>query len=367
LLKNGGTKLIIENRKSKIENESRAKTAMAMNILFHLTSPWPRIPGTDAVLQEMEALRLRYGGEILQLYPWRQPSRIFPKQLYGIHQVCALRRLEKTTALHHFYYATLYPFPWLFRLRRPLVYSVVSGVGSAFGKNCPDWLRRVHTIVTPNPRDEALLKSWPDIRYRLIRPGIDVERFSHTPYALDRELVLLVGSAPWIPRQFREKGIDLLLDMAAQGTIPVRLVFLWRGWLVNELKRRVTRRFLAPRVEIINEQTDVTRVLARVHATVVLAGSEKLVKAFPHSLMESLAAGKPVLVSSCLPMADYVREVRCGEVVSSLTSEALMETVRRLMDNYSARQKAALARGKADFALEPMLKAYGEIYDESAR
>lgn len=333
-----------------------------MNILYHLTAPWPRIPNTDAVFQEVDALRQRFGGDILQLYPLRRPSRIFPKQFYGIHQLRALRRLEETTALHHLYYATLYPFPWLRWLRRPLVYSVVTGVGAAIGGRRPDWLKRVHTIVTPNPRDEALLKALPDVHYRMIRPGIAVERFTHTPCAFDRELVLLVGSAPWIRRQFMEKGIDLLMELAASGSIPLRLVFLWRGWLIDALKHRIARCGLTPRVEIVNEWVDVNRILARVHATVVLADSEKLVKAFPHSLMESLAAGKPVLISACIPMADYVIGAQCGEVVPALTLEAMLGAVRRLMDHYAERQANALAHGRADFALAPMLTAYDEVY-----
>lgn len=346
--------------------EAEEERKEGMNILYHLTSPWPRIPNTDAVFQEVDALRQRFGGDVLQLYPLRRPSRIFPKQLYGIHQVRFLRRFEEKMALHHLYYATLYPFPWLRWLRRPLVYSVVTGVGASIGGRRPDWLKRVHTIVTPNPRDEEMLKSLPDVRYRLIRPGIDVERFTHTPCSLDREMVLLVGSAPWIRRQFVEKGIDLLMEMAASGTVPLRLVFLWRGWLADELKRRIARRGLASRVEIINEWADVDRILGKVHATVVLADSEKLVKAFPHSLMESLAAGKPVLVSACIPMADYVSSAQCGEVVPVLTLESIQGAVLRLMDHYAERQANALARGHADFALAPMLAAYGKVYAEAA-
>jgi len=32
------------------------------------------------------------------------------------------------------------------------------------------------------------------------------------------------------------------------------------------------------------------------------------------------------------------------------------------MDHYDQRQAKALARGRADFALAPMLAAYGEVY-----
>lgn len=334
-----------------------------MNILYHLTSPSPPIPGTDAVFQEIEALCGRFGGECLQLYPLRRPSRIFPKKLYGLHQRSALRRLELSVDLHHLYYVTLYPFPWLRMLRKPLIYSVVTGVGAHIACGRTDWLKRVHTIVSCNPRDEAALRALRPARYRIIRPGIAVERFTHTPCPLGQELILLVGSAPWIHRQFQTKGIDLLLDVA--GSLPLRLVFLWRGFLRDELRRHIARRGLDRRVEIINEATDVNRVLSRVHATVVLAETEKLVKAYPHSLMESLSAGKPVLVSGCVPMADYVTEAQCGEVVPRLTSDDLRAAIKRLMDNYAERQAKALARGRTDFALAPMLEAYGEVYQEA--
>ncbi len=331
-----------------------------MNILYHLTSPVPPIPGTDAVFQEIASLRDRFGGECLQLYPLSRPSRIFPKRLYGLHQRSALRQLEPSVDLHHLYYATLYPFPWLKVLHKPLIYSAITGVGTDLRSGPGDWLKMVHTIVSCNPRDEAVLKAMRSVRYRIIRPGIAVEHFNPVSLPLREELVLLVGSAPWIKRQFQTKGIDLLLDVA--GSLPLRLVFLWRGLLRTELERHIARRGLGRRVEIINEATDVDRLLARVHATIVLAETDKLVKAYPHSLMESLAAGKPVLVSGCIPMADYVAETQCGVVVPKLAPDDLRAAIQRLMNNYGACQAKALQRGCTDFALMPMLAAYGEVY-----
>jgi len=102
-----------------------------------------------------------------------------------------------------------------------------------------------------------------------------------------------------------------------------------------------------------------------VHATVVLAETERQVKAYPHSLMESLAAGKPVLISECIPMADYVMETQCGEVVPKLTPDDLRAAIRGLMDHYDECQAKALVRGRADFALAPMLEAYGEVYAQA--
>lgn len=334
-----------------------------MNILFHLTSPAPPIPGTDAVFQEIEALRQRFGGECLQFYPLSHPSRIFPKWLYGLHQRRTLCRLEPNVDLHHLYYATLYPFLWLQTLRKPLIYSVVTGAGRQFGCEHADWLKNVRAIVSCNPRDEAVLKQIKNVRYRIVRPGIAVERFNSVPIPLRDELILLVGSAPWIPRQFQTKGIDLLLD--ASRSLPLRLVFLWRGMLADELKRRVAQYGVSERVEIIDEAADVNQVLARVHAAVVLAQTEKLVKAWPHSLMESLAAGKPALVSACIPMSDYVSAIRCGEVVAQFTPVGLRSAIEGLMGHYAEYRQNAQAHGRNDFALAPMLEAYGAVYAEA--
>ncbi len=334
-----------------------------VHVLYHLTAPPPPLPGTDAVLQELEALRARFGGTLLPLYPLRRPSRWFPKALYGLHQARALRRLEPGADLHHFSYGTLYPFPWLRRLRKPAVYAVSTGLGLPAGARRPGWLDRVHSVVTPNPRDEPLLRAWGAGRWRVIRPGIAVERFTHVPCPLRKDLTLLVGSAPWVPRQFATKGIDLLLDAAARR--PLRLVFLWRGLLLEALNRRVARRGLAHRVEIVNRAADVNAVLAGVHGAVVLAAKADLVKAWPHSLIEALAAGKPVLVSAAIPMADYVAQTGCGSVLPALTPAALDAALDDLAMRYPARQAAALARGRADFALAPMLTAYGRVYAEA--
>ena len=75
--------------------------------------------------------------------------------------------------------------------------------------------------------------------------------------------------------------------------------------------------------------------------------------------------GKPALVSGCIPMADYVAEAQCGEVVPKLSPDDLRAAIQRLMDHYAERQIGALARGRGDFALAPMLSAYGEVYAEA--
>ena len=204
------------------------------------------------------------------------------------------------------------------------------------------------TIVVSNERDQATLHHWGLENTRLIRPGIDTSRFIPAQPPTGPGFTLLFGSAPWSEPQFRSKGVEALLA-AAEARPDLRLVFLWRGLLFEEMQARVAQRGLQARVEVINRQVDVNEVLARAHAAVVLAEDATLVKAFPHSLLESLAAGRPVLVSRALPMADYVERVGCGQVVEVVSSEGVLEALARLEVDYETISSSGAAGGAAGF------------------
>jgi len=331
-----------------------------VNIVFHLTSAPPQIAETDAVFQEVEWLRGRFGGQTINLFPLKHPTRLYPPCLYGIHAASRLRKLDAEADLHHVFHFRLDPFPILWTLKRPVVYTVVAGLQGQ-RRPRPSALASVRHVVVSNERDRQVLESWGISEHTLIRPGIDVGRFHPAPPDSGSGFRLLAGSAPWVRAQFRQKGIDALLEVVRR-TQDLRLVLLWRGLLYDELMRRIERSGVADRVEVLNERVDVDAVLARVHAAVVLAETPKLVKAYPHSLLESLAAGKPVLVSEAIPMADYVRATGCGEVAAEVTPEALAPAIKRLRDAYPQRRECALNSGRCDFARERMLDSYGEVY-----
>ena len=79
--------------------------------------------------------------------------------------------------------------------------------------------------------------------------------------------------------------------------------------LIGELEKKTTG--LEKQVEILNKRVDVNAVLAGVHGSIALVTNPAIIRSFPHSLMESLAAGKPVIVSRSIPMSDYVEQTGC--------------------------------------------------------
>jgi glycosyltransferase involved in cell wall biosynthesis len=337
-----------------------------MTILFHLTIPKPENPALDAVVQDAQALLEHSGGELVYVNPARRPGSRYPERLYGLHRLLHLRRNEETVALHHVFNSHLFPFPYLRWLRRPIVYTVTAGLRREKPGNLSD-ARRFAAIVVTNRRDQELLASWGCANTRVILPGIDTTRFSVTPPPASAKFRLLAASAPWTHEQFTSKGVDVLLEVAEQRQ-DLRLVFLWRGLLYEEMLRRVADRGLHDRVQVINRQIDVAAELMRAHAAIVLTADPSLVKAFPHSLMEALAAGRPVLLSRALPMADHVAQTGCGTIVETVDADALLVALDALRRGYSEFQSSASAVGQRDFGQARMVSAYQALYaDVSAQ
>lgn len=332
-----------------------------MSLLYHLMIPRPAQPMLDAVVQEVENLKAQFGGEAVYLNPSRRPGSRYPERLYGLHRLPYLRRKEATVRLHHVYNPHPFFFPYLGWLRRPIVYSITAGLRPSLSRRNLEGLERLSAVVVSNERDRRTLQERGLENVHVIRPGIDTDRFRPIPPSAVPGFALLAGSAPWTEAQFRSKGVEALLA-AAEVRPDLQLVFLWRGLLFETMQAQVAQRGLQARVEVINRPIDVSEVLTRVHAAVVLASDATLVKAFPHSLLEALAAGRPVLVSRTLPMADYVAQTGCGQVVEAVNVEAVLAALTRLETSYETCRAAALRVGRRDFSRQALTEAYGQLY-----
>lgn len=332
-----------------------------MSVLYLLTAPSPPIEGTDAVFQEVATLCTAFKGDTFNLFPFASPSGHFPKWLYGLHAVGRLRAQERAHDFNHVYFAVPYVFPVLRALRNPLIYTVTASCYRYPRPRNLAPLQELHRIVVSNDRDAAALQSWGLTNVAVIRPGIDSTRLTVRPLPRGEELVLLMASAPWVPRQFDLKGLDALLETAAR--LPfLRLILLWRGLLLAELKERVHRFGLTERVEIVDRRVDVNTYLARVHAAVLLAKEADIVKAYPHSLLEALAAGKPVITSERIPVADFVRQHQCGLVVEEVTGAALAAAIVDLSSNYGRLARNAERVGPTSFSLAALIDQHRRLY-----
>ena len=331
-----------------------------MNILYHLTTLPPKLPACEAISQEISALQARFGGDIVYLNPNSYSPVFIPRLLFGFHKLKQLRAQEAKYDLHHFYNPDPFPFPFVRQLRRPVIYSVSCGVEDR--RPNVAYFNSLAAVATADERSLQRLREWGLENVMLVRPGIDTTRFSHSPQPLHSEIRLMVGSAPWTKGQFRSKGVEALLEAARQSP-HLRLIFLWREVLAEEMKRRVHAMRLEQQVEVLNRQVDVNRVLAEVHASITLATDSAIIKSYPHSLLDSLAAGKPVLVSRSIPMADYVEQTGCGQVVENVTPTDILAAVEALASNYEVRQQAAQQVGQRDFSQQAMVASFQQLYE----
>lgn len=336
-----------------------------MSVLYLLTAPPPPTPGTDAVYQDVDLLRRAFPSEAMTLAPQRSSTRRVPKQLYGLHNVHRLRRAELAHDINHVFFSKLYAFPALRLLRNPLVYTVTASLDGRQRPRGLGWLRGLHRIIVSNDRDARVLSGWGLANHTIVPPGIDTAGITTRALALDHELNLLMASAPWNVSQFASKGIDALLA-AAQALPFLRLILLWRGTLPEELQRRIDRMGIGARVEVVNRKVNINDYLKRVHAAIVLAEDGGLVKAYPHSLVEALAAGKPVLLNSAIAMSDYVSINRCGVVLPDVSSHSLVAAINELKLNYSALASNAAKLQGGLFSIDAMVENYRRVYHEAA-
>ena len=151
--------------------------------------------------------------------------------------------------------------------------------------------------------------------------------------------------------------------MATAAKLPfLRLILLWRGVLADQLASRVDRLGLGERVEIVNRKVEIGDYFKKAHATVLLAKHGGIVKSFPHSLIESLIAGKPILLSRTIAMSDYVNKHRCGVVVRGMDLESLSTAIGILIQDYEDLSHNAARIDAAEFSVETMIENYRRIY-----
>lgn len=330
-----------------------------MKILYHLPVLPPKMPSAEALSQEINGLRVVFGGQINYLNPNQQSPIYLPRLLFGFHQLRHIHALERMLDLHHFYNPDPFPFPVLQFFKRPVIYSLSSGLGEK--RPNVAYFRRLTAVTVYDQRSLTKLQNWGLNNVHLVQSGIDTGRFSYTAVPLKNDIRLMIASAPWTVAQFRSKGIDALLA-AAQQIPNLQLVFLWRGELFKEMMQRVQERNLSQRVQVIDELVDVNQILATVHGTVNLATETAVIKAYPHSLLDSLAAGKPIIISRAIGMADYVAQTGCGVVVERVTSNQIVLAIKQLIAGYEGMVETAVRLGQRDFTQQKMINSWQTVY-----
>lgn len=332
-----------------------------MSILYLLPMLPPKSAKAEAIAQEIALLQGNFGGEIVHVNPnIHLPRTLIPRLGFGWHMLPRLYRMARHADLFHFFNPDPFPYPFLLMLPKPVVYTISAGMESK--PNLP-YLRRMAMVTVPDARTLGQLQNWGLANVAWQRPGVATQRFTHTPLTLsaDEPLRLLIASAPWSLAQFHSKGFDALFE-ATRRMPNFHLTLLWRSLLVEEARTRIAALGIGERVTVIDGTVDVNAALARVHAAAIFATAPGIIKSYPHSLLDALAAGKPVLLSRAIAMSDYVNTEQCGVVVDEVTPEAILAAVAALRAGYTTYAQRALTVGQRDFTEATALAAAADIY-----
>jgi glycosyltransferase involved in cell wall biosynthesis len=332
---------------------------MIMKIAYYTTIPSPAIPGTESIYNDIGNFVDHFDGERMDLYPFKKPYPRFPWQIIGLHKINDIKKLDKVVDLHHIFSVGLFPFPVLRILQKPVVYTVASGICST--RRPLNWPR--FTVVVESERDFTIAKTLGFNDCRFVRQGVDCSRIKKSPLLCSDELMLLSASAPWTAHQFKEKGFHLLFEAVSRRS-DLRLVILMRGILDDVLEKQLKSLSIENRVTVINGYADINELLAHVHGTVVLTDNPCAIRAYPHSLIESLAAGKPVILSDTIPMADYVKENKVGCAIPHHTIPCLENALDEFIQEYGSFRANAEMIGGKDFMKDQMIDDYSELYTE---
>jgi len=319
------------------------------------------LQGTDALYNEIELLKANFGGQIHSLFPFKKPISRFPAFLYGFHNFKKIKSSALDSRFNHIFAPSLVYLPVLNRIPNPIIYSIVTSIDKQSKLLPKTFIKKLGALVVSNERDANFLRSKSYENVTVIKTGIDISPFAKHQLPLNGTFNLLMASAPWESKQLISKGIHLLLSSLKKAS-NLHITFLWRNVLEKEMETLIKYYDVGNKVTLINKKTNVPSLLKTVHATVLLSNDASVVKAYPHSLIESIISGKPVITSKHIAITDFVQQNNCGVVLNDFNTVDLVSCIDKLQTNYSQFSNATLNLDTNMFSNKRMLADYDSLY-----
>lgn len=325
-------------------------------------------PGREAISNEIAALRDAFGerNPVVALASGQRSQLDLRQRVVSLNgrRWLAYRALaaaiERTGDITHVFGSIDAWHPLRSLGRRPMVFTVVIPG--------PPLQSELYSRVTRFVAEtEVLADKLVELgvnrqRITVIYPGVDLSRFSPSPFPPRRPLRLLFASTPADAREMEQRGIPLIVDLARLRP-DVEIVMPWRRWGDEGLARAAIERLrLPPNVRVEwGDQVDMVSLYRSVHATVT-AFADGYGKSCPNSVIEGMACGRPALMTdTCGLASDLVAGP--ATVVVSRTAEDLAAGVAVLSEDLAHRGDAARQVSSALFDLAGFREKYRRVYE----
>ena len=224
-------------------------------------------------------------------------------------------------------------------------------------------------------KDWLIAEGYNPAKIVVIRNGVDLSRFDGPP---ERERIRhelgLPADTPLVAvvsRLTRLKGLEQFLEAAAiLGPRFPDARFLIAGetsphdgWYLTELQNMAARLGVADRVIFTGLRSDVAALLSSVDVAVMPSLNEAL----SNVLLESMAAGAPVVATRVGGTPEALVDGETGLLVSPGDSAALAASIATMLDNpeMASRMGHAARRRIADvFSVDRMVRSTQELYSD---
>jgi glycosyltransferase involved in cell wall biosynthesis len=253
--------------------------------------------------------------------------------------------------------------------RRPLILTVAV-VTPPLERRAYDAVRRFVVHAHATTRELVSMGIAPEA-IRLIYPGIDLDRFQPRPRlaaapgffpaADPSRFRILFATTPGTAAGIEARGVRLLRD-AARLLPDVDFLLPWRPWagaeaLIRSVTAEAPPNFLV-QAGLVGDMRTAYQAVDATAAPFVAAHDGKIC---PTSLIESLACGRPLLVSTEVGIHDVVATGE-GGVAFPPTVDGVCEAVGRLRREHARYTAGARRTAEAHFDLRICLRQHEELY-----
>ena len=328
-----------------------------IRVLYITNVPKPDEAELDAHFQELDLLCDRFNGQVLSAFPFSKPSSFVPRTLYGLHNLSIIKKAAKKANVVHIFSPVYFDYRYIKKIANyRAVYSTMTPLTHP--------AKPIKSIKDYIFYDEKSVKKFTlnsTIDVRLAPPFVQMKKTNLPVPTLP--FTLLMASAPWEESQFLSKGVYMLLELLKE--IPeLHIIFLWRNILKNKMTKLVEQSPCKNRIQLINERVNVVDYINQSHAVVLLSQYTSLVKSYPHSLMEGLLSGRPVITSPTIPMCKEVEKNQYGVVLEEFTLDSLKKAVAYLINNYTLFRNATTKLPANRFDKSQFITLHENIYEQ---
>jgi glycosyltransferase involved in cell wall biosynthesis len=200
-------------------------------------------------------------------------------------------------------------------------------------------------------------------RVQVILPPVDLVRFAPTPPP-SGPFTVCFASSPERSDWLQARGVDLILDAASKCS-DYRFQLVWRPWgdSLAKVQEWIGDRRLTNVELIIGKFSNMSEHYGRAHVTVTPFVDMNRCKPMPNSAVESLACGRPIVVTAGVGIADLVLKHKAGLVAGSSGAD-LADALRTIEGGWSSYSSAARSLAEQCFSTQIFVQSYRQLYQE---